>query len=74
MVEQFPRPRGVYWREQGKAPCDDLGTIKHRNPNGDEYPNTAEIDRGYKSGYNIIQTAGIGQNLTYGLTYGVPRW
>jgi hypothetical protein len=56
--------RGVYWREQGKAPCDDLGTIKFRTPDGTEISNTAIIARGYKSGYNIIQTggAGIGQN------------
>ena len=54
--------RGVYWREQGKAPCEDLGTIKFRTPNGTEISNTAEISRGYKSGYNAIQTAGGGLN------------
>ena len=53
-----PCTRGVYWREQGKAPCEDLGTIKFRIPDGTELSNTAEIDRGYKSGYNIIQTKG----------------
>ena len=52
--------RGVYWRDQGKLPCEDLGTIKFRTPNGTEISNTAEIERGYKSGYNIIQTAGRG--------------
>ena len=50
-------PRGVYWRDQGKSPCEDLGTIKFRTPDGTEISNTAEIDRGYKSGYNIIQTS-----------------
>ena len=56
--------RGVYWREQGKAPCDDVGTVKFRTPDGTEISNTATIARGYKSGYNIIQTGGdgIGQN------------
>ena len=53
----LPCSRGVYWRTQGKAPCEDLGTIKFRIPDGTELTNTAEIDRGYKSGYNIIQTS-----------------
>ena len=56
----LPCPRGVYWRNQGKAPCEDLGTIKFRTPDGTEISNTAEIARGYKSGYNIIQTGGTG--------------
>jgi len=54
----IPCPRGDYWRNQGKAPCDDLGTIKFRTPDGTEISNTASISRGYKSGYNIIQTGG----------------
>ena len=54
--------KGVYWRQQGKAPCEDLGTIKFRTPNGTEISNTAEISRGYKSGYNAIQTGGAGFN------------
>ena len=53
----LPCPRGVYWRNQGKSPCEDLGTIKFRTPDGTEISNTAEIARGYKSGYNIIQTS-----------------
>ena len=54
----IPCTRGVYWREQGKAPCEDLGTIKFRTSDGTEISNTAEITRGYKAGYNIIQTKG----------------
>ena len=54
----LPCTRGVYWRNQGKSPCEDLGTIKFRTPDGTEISNTAEIERGYKSGYNIIQTKG----------------
>jgi len=54
--------RGVYWRNQGKAPCDDVGTVKFRTPDGTEISNTATIERGYKSGYNVIQTAGGGRN------------
>ena len=58
----LPCPRGDYWRDQGKSPCEDLGTIKFRTPNGTEISNTGEISRGYKSGYNIIQTAGVKTN------------
>ena len=58
----IPCARGVYWRDQGKSPCEDLGTIKFRTPDGTEISNTAEIARGYKSGYNIIQTKGSEQN------------
>ena len=54
----IPCPKGDYWRRQGKAPCEDLGTIKFRTPNGTEISNTATISRGYKSGYNILQTGG----------------
>jgi hypothetical protein len=58
----IPCTRGVYWRDQGKSACEDLGTIKFRTPDGTEISNTAEIVRGYKSGYNIIQTRGAGAN------------
>jgi hypothetical protein len=54
----LPCTRGDYWRDQGKSPCEDLGTIKFRTPDGTEISNTASITRGYKSGYNIIQTQG----------------
>jgi len=61
-----PCARGVYWREQGKTPCEDLGTIKFRIPDGTEISNSAIIDRGYKSGYNVIQTKGKGEVATDG--------
>ena len=67
----IPCTRGVYWRNQGKAPCEDLGTIKFRTPDGTEISNTAEIVRGYKSGYNIIQTKGFGE---VGNTGGWCHW
>ena len=52
-------PKGVYWRQQGKAQCSSVGTVKYRLSNGNEVTNTSNaIVRGYKSGYNIIQTAG----------------
>ena len=55
VISQGP---SIYWRQQGKAPCDNLGTTKFRTANGTEVSNTASITRGYKAGYNIIQTAG----------------
>ena len=56
----IPCTKGVYWRDQGKSPCEDLGNIKFRNSDGTEISNTAEIARGYKAGYDIIQTKGGG--------------
>ena len=51
-------PKGVYWRQQGKSQCESLGTQQYRLGNGDLVSNTGSITRGYKGGYNIIQTAG----------------
>jgi len=54
--------KGVYWAQQGIAACDDMG-IGHRFrlSGGEEVTNTTTaITRGYKAGYNIIQTAGEG--------------
>jgi len=64
--ETLPCTRGDYWRNQGKSPCEDLGEIKFRTPDGTEISNTAEIERGYKSGYNIIQTKGDGETSNAG--------
>ncbi len=61
----LPCARGVYWRDQGKSPCEDLGTIKFKNSDGTDVSNTAEIARGYKSGYNIIQTKGGGASAGF---------
>ena len=58
--------KGVYWAQQGVSPCDDIAaatvaaTSKFRLSDGTEVTNTAEIIRGYKAGYNIMQTAGKG--------------
>ena len=53
--------KGVYWAQQGISACADLGTVKYRLSGGEEVTNTTNsITRGYKAGYNIIQTAGIG--------------
>ena len=58
--------KGVYWAQQGLAACNDIAaetvaaTSKFRLSDGTEVSNSAEIVRGYKAGYNIIQTAGGG--------------
>ena len=57
--------KGVYWAQQGVAPCSDVsetsGTTKFRLSDGRTVTNTtSSIIRGYKAGYNIIQTAGEG--------------
>ncbi len=58
--------KGVYWAQQGDHPCNFVGRQADGNihpskfvlPNGVEVSNTSAILRGYKAGYNIIQTAG----------------
>jgi len=50
--------KGVYWRDQGKSPCQDLGNIKFFLPDGTEIANSAAISRGFKAGYSITQTSG----------------
>ena len=53
--------KGVYWAQQGLAPCDDIsGSTQFRLSDGTVVTNTASINRGFKAGYNIIQTAGAG--------------
>ena len=59
--------KGVYWAQQGISPCADIGiSNKFRISDGTELTNTANIKRGYKTGYNIIQTAGVKTNSTGG--------
>tara|TARA_Y100001963_G_scaffold108056_1_gene149405 strand:- start:970 stop:3087 length:2118 start_codon:yes stop_codon:yes gene_type:complete len=51
--------KGVYWAQQGIGACTDVSVSgKFRISDGTEITNTASIERGYKAGYNIIQTAG----------------
>ena len=55
----IPCPRGEYWREQGFAPCADLGNVPFRTADGTIVEGTTDdIVRGYKDGYNIQETAG----------------
>jgi len=59
----LPCPKGVYWRQQGVSACSDVGTsAQFRLSDGTLITNSASITRGYKDGYNIIQTAGAGSN------------
>tara|TARA_B100000965_G_scaffold126788_1_gene105492 strand:+ start:3132 stop:5711 length:2580 start_codon:yes stop_codon:yes gene_type:complete len=58
--------KGVYWRQQGVAPCADIsGSSQFRLSDGTVVVNTGSILRGYKAGYNIIQTAGGGTAVGY---------
>ena len=64
--------RGVYWNNNGISACADLvfrteypdGSFdidtlsRFRGSDGTIIENTSEIARGYKAGYNVIQTAG----------------
>ena len=55
--------RGVYWREQGKSACEDVGATNFFLSDGTIVTNTSSsVTRGFKDGYNIIQTKGIGRN------------
>tara|TARA_Y100001970_G_C14217907_1_gene850781 strand:- start:57 stop:2570 length:2514 start_codon:yes stop_codon:yes gene_type:complete len=55
--------KGIYWAQQGIGACDDIGTGQYRLSGGELVTNTTTaITRGYKSGYNCIQTAGKGTN------------
>ena len=57
----LPCPRGE-WTRTGYSPCQDLGFVQFYRANGSIVSNTARIDRGFKAGYGIRQTAGRGIN------------
>ena len=51
--------KGVYWAQQGIAACSDMvGSNVFRLASGTPVSNTALITRGFKAGYNIIETGG----------------
>jgi hypothetical protein len=62
----LPCSKGVYYRDQGVSACSDIGSVKLRWSDGTEISDTASITRGYKAGYNIIQTAGKKETSTSG--------
>ena len=51
-------PKGIYWAQQGVSQCSDVGTVQYRLSDGSIVANSSSITRGYKTGYNIIETAG----------------
>ena len=54
--------KGDYWATRGISPCDDVGTsVKFRMADGTEVSNTGSINRGYKDGYAIQFTGGLGR-------------
>jgi hypothetical protein len=55
--------KGIYWRDQGLSACQDIPSEnKFRLSNGSEVQNTSSsITRGYKAGYNMIETKGAGR-------------
>ena len=55
----LPCPRGE-WTRTGYSPCQDLGFIQFYRADSSVVSNTATIDRGFKAGYGIRQTAGAG--------------
>lgn len=58
----IPCTRGVYWNQQGLSACADIaGNTKFRLGDGTIVTNTAEIQRGFKAGYNIMNTAAGGR-------------
>lgn len=56
--------KGSYWTSRGFSSCEDIGNVKLYLGNGTEITNSAQIQRGYKAGYSIKQTAGAGAPST----------
>ena len=50
--------KGVYYAQQGIGACALIGESQFRLPSGTIVTNTSSITRGFKDGYNIMQTAG----------------
>jgi len=51
---------GKYWREQGKLPCEDVGTGEFLTSQGATYSPTTGIERGYKVGQGFRNNGGAG--------------
>ena len=59
----LPNPKGVYYRNLGITPSADVGeSVQFRLKDGTVVTNSAQINRGFKAGYSIIETNGIGNN------------
>ena len=57
----LPCPKG-YWYTRGFGACQDVGSQQLYRANGNVATNTAFLDSGFKAGYGIRNTAGIGIN------------
>ena len=55
--------KGSYWISRGYGPCQDMGQVRFVDEYGVEPPtnNTNSITRGFKAGYNIMQTGALGR-------------
>jgi len=69
--QTIPCSKGPYWTGQGFSACVDVGPagpnnppapVKFYRPDGSVIGNTATITRGFKAGYSILTTAGLGIN------------
>lgn len=59
----IPCPRGGYWYRLGYAPCQRMGRVPFYNADGVLIPGASStIERGFKAGYGIRNTAGRGIN------------
>jgi hypothetical protein len=54
-------PKGDYW--SGISPCTNVGNVQFYLANGTRITNSATIARGFKAGYGIRNTAGLGLNV-----------
>ena len=54
--------KGPYWTQKGFSACVDVGSVQFYRPDGSIVSNTATISRGFKAGYSILTTAGLGIN------------
>ena len=57
--------RGSYWISQGISPCSQNSTqlIRYRGFDGTEIGQSSLLNRGFKAGYTVTNTAGDGQSL-----------
>jgi hypothetical protein len=56
----LPCPKGRYWYGRGYPACSDIGNIQFYRENGNVATNSAIISRGFKAGYGIRNTSGLG--------------
>jgi hypothetical protein len=60
--------KGVFWAQNGASACNDMGgTTQFRLPDGTLVENSAEIIRGFKAGYNIMETGGSNESTNGGV-------